>query len=70
MVRCGFENVCLKDTCLEEIGLRAQNDAHHSTLNIIAIRELVWPLNEHMSPIHFDNAQDICMNSKNYKAND
>ena len=65
----GSKNVCQKDTCLGEIGLHAQNNAHHSTLNNNMIRGLVWPLNEHEGPIHFDNAQDIRMNSERYKAN-
>ena len=33
---------------------------------VIIVGEIVWPLNEDEN-LHFDDAQDICMNSKNYE---
>jgi hypothetical protein len=36
---------------------------------IIVVGEIVWPLNEDEN-LHFDDAQDIRMNSKNYEENE
>jgi hypothetical protein len=45
VVRCGFKNIHQKDTCLKEIGLRAQNMTYYSTFSSQNIlRGLIWPL--------------------------
>ena len=67
VVRCRSKNEHRQATCLEEIGLRAQNMPIilESIVNIIGRRGRG---DEHKNP-HFDNERDLHTRSKYYKTN-